>query len=370
VSEQNYNRPLYVQLMDVIKGEIATGKLAAGSRLPNTLDLAQKHGVSHITVRQAMSGLVQEGLLTRRPYHGTMVAFGSRERLLATDYDRHVVLLTNMEDVYLSSFYVKELIEGVAVAARRHDCRVDYLSYSDFASFSPTPNCLGFLSILPSRDDILKVKRLGYPTMMLDHYYDRTGVGFVRTDNAYGITLAVEHLTGLGHERILHVHRTLEAITEAESVSIVDRLKSFKRNMQRRGLEWEGYTVSIDQFEQRTSFPPHTAIILDSRPTALRALDAINERGIRYPEDVSIVSYDDLESAVHMISPMTVVKMRLVTIGEQAVEYLLDEDGSWISARELVKPDLIVRRSTRRIERDLPTLVGATSTGQSVVAVD
>ncbi len=63
--------PLYQQVYDIWKRKIETGELRPGDRIPTERELCEMHGVSQITVRQAIQMLVQEGLVIRRPRTGT-----------------------------------------------------------------------------------------------------------------------------------------------------------------------------------------------------------------------------------------------------------------------------------------------------------
>jgi len=66
--------PLYQQVYDIWKRKIETGELKPGDRIPTERELCELHGVSQITVRQAIQMLVQEGVVIRRPRTGTRVA--------------------------------------------------------------------------------------------------------------------------------------------------------------------------------------------------------------------------------------------------------------------------------------------------------
>jgi GntR family transcriptional regulator len=72
--DRGASTPLYVQLKDVVVGEIRNGRLRPGDRVGSESELEREHGVSRITVRQALKALVQEGALYRVPGKGTYVA--------------------------------------------------------------------------------------------------------------------------------------------------------------------------------------------------------------------------------------------------------------------------------------------------------
>ena len=72
--------PLYQQVMDDLKGEIARGVYAAGSRIPSEMELAKSYGVGRITVRRAIEELSRAGYLNRQQGRGTLCAFSSSAR--------------------------------------------------------------------------------------------------------------------------------------------------------------------------------------------------------------------------------------------------------------------------------------------------
>jgi GntR family transcriptional regulator len=78
--------PLYKQLRNIIKNQIELGSLKPGDRIPTDSELCDRYKVSRITVRQAISSLVQEGLLYRRPGKGTFVTFNKLRRKLPRLY--------------------------------------------------------------------------------------------------------------------------------------------------------------------------------------------------------------------------------------------------------------------------------------------
>lgn len=82
-------KPLYLQVADRIEAAIASGALAPGDRIDNEIDLAQRIGLSRLTVRRALQGLVEKGLLVRRKGAGTQVAWGSvaRQEQISSLYD-------------------------------------------------------------------------------------------------------------------------------------------------------------------------------------------------------------------------------------------------------------------------------------------
>src|SRR5512146_2681717 len=91
--------PAYVQIRETLRGEVTGGTLKRGEQLPPEHELAERFGVSRMTIRQSIEDLVNEGLLYRRHGVGTFVAFPHLQR----DHTR------------LTSFFDKAESEGVQV---------------------------------------------------------------------------------------------------------------------------------------------------------------------------------------------------------------------------------------------------------------
>ncbi len=103
--------PLYLQIEAILKSKILTGELKEGDRLPPENELSKQFGVSPLTVRQALSSLVVEGLLDRRPGIGTIVKKNMDEKIilkLSGEMDEFLSIGKETETVVLRS----EVIQG------------------------------------------------------------------------------------------------------------------------------------------------------------------------------------------------------------------------------------------------------------------
>jgi len=109
---QRKKLPLYFQIEAILKSKILTGQLKEGDRLPPENGLSRQFGVSPLTVRQALSSLVGEGLLDRKPGIGTIVKKNMDEKIilrLSGEMDELLSLGKEMETTLLRS----EVIQGL-----------------------------------------------------------------------------------------------------------------------------------------------------------------------------------------------------------------------------------------------------------------
>ncbi|NLZ28726.1 MAG: substrate-binding domain-containing protein [Firmicutes bacterium] len=337
-------RPLYVQLKDAIIRDIIEGRRPPGSRMPPTVQLAGEYGVCHKTVQAAMSALTREGLVTRRPRHGTFVAHVCVEELRELSRKPRVALLMPyLGEEFTSSLFVKDMIDGVVRTAEECGCRLDFSVYSNFDSLVIDRSLTGCLLIRPEREEARKFKNLGLPALLLDISHPRLGVGFVQTDNIDGVMQAIKYLVGLRHTKILYAHNCYAA---GHSFSASQRMRGFQKAAKRYRLPVEGYAVLVDDLIDRLETIDFTAVITDGYNATIRTLDALRRKSIRIPDDVSFVGFDDVEMAEHMPVPLTVVRQRLDVIGMMGLQNLLNSEMDLRRVAVLVKPELIVRAST------------------------
>ncbi|MDD3927703.1 MAG: GntR family transcriptional regulator [bacterium] len=340
---------LYVRIMDSIKDKILNGELEANTKLPNTLEMAEQYGVSHQTVRLAMAALAKDGLITRTRQKGTFVSDISRKTFDKLE-KRHVFLLVSYPvEEAIATYFAKDVIDGVIKRAEELNYRVDLHMYSSIDTLTIPLSLTGFLLLRPSKEQALSIKRLGLPTVMLDMHYKRIGLDSVRSDNRYGIFAAVKHLVKLGHRRILYVHSCLDKVTY-RNFSAAERYRAFIEAAGKYGLPLEGFTVPFREVGRKLTDLSCSAVITDGRTPTLAAVRSLAENNIRLLHDVSFVGYDDIGLAEHVPTPLTVVRQRLEEVGTIGLDLLLNGEGGRGAARILVRPELVIRGSTRQLE--------------------
>jgi LacI family transcriptional regulator len=213
----------------------------------------------------------------------------------------------------------------------------------------------GAVLLLPSESEVEleQLRRQGYPFVVVDPMLPLSGdVPVVAAAHWSGARALVEHLIGLGHERI-------GAITgNAGWAATKDRLGSYLSCLAAAGLPSprefirEGHFTVESGYESARDLlslaEPPTAIFAFNDNMAVGALQAARELGIRVPEDVSIVGFDDLEIASVTDPPLTTVRQPLEEMGRIAASLLMRLlQGGRLEANRLeLSTRLIVREST------------------------
>jgi LacI family transcriptional regulator len=197
------------------------------------------------------------------------------------------------------------------------------------------------------------------PDLLHDHIpfvsigrYPDDRVHYVDVDNVGGARMAVEHLIRLGHRRIATITGPL-SMTSGQ-----DRLNGYRQALEARRIpiedEWivEGdYTESSGVAAARQLLPAApTAIFAASDMMAIGALRALREAGLRAPQDVSLMGFDDIPTASAVEPALTTVRQPIERIGSVAVEVLLsvleDAPSENPTTHRIVLPtELVIRDS-------------------------
>lgn len=194
--------------------------------------------------------------------------------------------------------------------------------------------------------DRLRQQSIGLPTLVIKEEPDAE-MHTAAVDQRAGAALAVQHLIDLGHRVILHLAGPLDWY-DARA-----RSESWHATMVAAGLpvrvpvigDWS--SDSGYEFGRTHDFTGVTAVFVSNDQMALGLMHGLNERGIRVPDDLSIVGFDDLPDARHFQPPLTTVRQDFALLGELVLgELIAAIEGKPVGSRGLIEPTLIVRRST------------------------
>lgn len=176
------------------------------------------------------------------------------------------------------------------------------------------------------------------------------GVFSLPIEDHQGALLATRHLIELGHRRIAFIAGILD------HPDAVERLKGYRRALQEAGIAYDPKLVVPGDFHEeggveaterllgsRTKF---TALFCVNDQTAYGACLALYRNGLRVPNDVSVVGFDDLHSSSYRVPPLTTVRQAIRVLGERSAEAMLQMLRGERPRIELPPVELIVREST------------------------
>lgn len=190
----------------------------------------------------------------------------------------------------------------------------------------------------------------GVPVVLIDRLCD-LDVDQIGSESVESTAELVEHLAGLGHQRIAMVSG-LPRLATTE-----DRVRGFRLGLQRNGLSAPTeYVRTGDSTDEGAERALHELMALPTRPTAVVAgnnsmtigvMRAARTLGIRVPDDLALVSFDDFEWADLFHPRLTVIAQPTRTMGQQALELVLSRiaDPSVASRRVVLRPTFVHRES-------------------------
>jgi LacI family transcriptional regulator len=193
----------------------------------------------------------------------------------------------------------------------------------------------------------------GTPVVLVNRSLEDGSLPAVTVNDRQGIRLAVDHVVGLGHERIAHIAGPQNVSTGHR------RYLGFLEAMGAAGLEAPAERISFanaftepdgaSACEELLAYEPRlTAIVAANDRLALGCYDTLEAHGLRCPEDVSIVGFNDMPFVDRLRPPLSTVRVPQREIGAVAADLLLQRlsDGTQTAREILLEPTLIIRGST------------------------
>lgn len=336
--------------------------------------LATRLAVAPMTLRRDLAQLEERGLLVR--VHGGAVsrAVAAQQDAAVTNAVRpHRPIATIGMITPSASYYFPAVIRGASDAARELNCRLvlGITNYSEREEFRQaerliTGGGVDALMITPAAGLVegsplheLLVEAT-IPVVVVERAVDERGGGrlqSVRSDHSYGATLAIRHLAELGHTRV--------ALAVRKSPTTAGLIDGYERTMAKLGLSdgrltWDlpspesgddATTDVIERFLDACIANAMTAALVLGDVDAIALVDLAAQRGIRVPDDLAVVAYDD-EVAVFASVPLTTIAPPKRDLGDAALRLCVDRlrhaDAESLPVTRLAMlPTLIERESSR-----------------------
>ena len=214
----------------------------------------------------------------------------------------------------------------------------------------------GFITATARLDHELldEIAAVGVPLVLVNRRVEDGSLPSATADDRAGVRLAVEHLIELGHTRIAHLGGPQDVSTGHQ------RAEGFREAMEAAGLdaslvragraftEPEGARLCEELI---AAGEPVTAIVAGNDLMALGCYDVFAARGIRCPDDISVVGFNDMPFVDRFAPPLTTVRIPHYEIGVAAAQLLLDllagEDGA---TEVVLPPELIARGSSAHLK--------------------
>lgn len=297
-------------------------------------DIGNRVGVSAVTVSKALAGKsgVSEEMRQRIIQAAAEMGYVNPNASLAVQ-ERKLDVGILVPDHFFSgdSFYFtfyRHLVQTLTDAG--HFGLMELLSKENDAKLE-LPNLIrhGRVDALillgqPSREYIRMVAQQPLPVVFLDFFDESAAADAVVGDNTYGTCRLTNHLIKNGHRDIGFVGNC------RSTTSIMDRYLGFFRAMLSHGLTIREECIIPDRSDEGDDVPlllPEklpTAFVCNCDIVALRLIGQLRERGIRVPEDVSVVGFDDFLPGTPQSPSLTTFRVDFHTMSQLAVKLLAD----------------------------------------------
>ena len=319
-------------------------------------DVAALAGVSAATVSRALDDRPEISSETKERVRSACAQLGYVPNAAARGLSGHATHTIGLVLPDISNPYFSGMATAIEETAAAHGCRV-FLSNSlrkEDRELRAIENLVarqvdGILVNPVSPESQLRHREVlgGLPCVYLGANHDESP-SYVMADNETGAYAAARYLIRLGHRDILFLGGRTTSRTREQ------RIRGFRRALAEAGLEGRELPAPpnvtlMRQWSYETALellkgPLPDAIFAYSYMTALKVLEAAEERGVRIPEDLSMVGYDNIAfGALHRIH-LTTVSQHKYQQGQIAVERLLEKiNGSRAHTEDILEPELIIR---------------------------
>src|SRR5664279_953361 len=324
-------------------------------RRPTLADVAARAGVSTALVSTVMRDVPGASAATRQRILQAAQEIGyrpdSRARLLRSNRSRLIGVTFGVQHAFhgdlVSGLYEAADAAGYeialsAVTPRRDERRAVGSLLQD--------RCEAMILLGPeSRVRYLAELAERCPVVVVARAVNDRAVDVVRTADDEGLRQAVDHLVALGHRRIAHVDG-------GRAPGAAQRRRGYRQAMHRHGLDAEIHIVPGGLTEEDGAEAARELLALTPRPTAVAVfndrsatglLDVFRNAGVRVPQDISVVGFDDSRLARLSHVDLTTVAQDAGRMARLAVGRAIDRlDGTATGGREIVIPPRLIRRGT------------------------
>lgn len=306
------------------------------------IDVARRAGVSKSTVSNVIRGGALVADATRERVQRAIADTGYHPNAIARALKARSSKVIGIVVPDLTNLFYAELAVGVERAANA----LGFALLAAHTDCSPATEEDAARALIERRVDgvVIGGASLGssLPKTLLDRDIpvvlasfgepDDPRLGVIDHDDQTAMEKIVDHLYGLGHRRIAFVSQHLREYSgERRRLGLASALA-------RRGLA----PVALDDGA--------TAVVAHNDMHAIATMDRLERQGLRVPQDVSVVGYDDVPLASHCRIKLTTVRSDAGVMGRRAVEMVVGaaREGRHVSLREMQSNPLVIRSTTQR----------------------
>jgi LacI family transcriptional regulator len=310
---------------------------------PNLTDIAKEAGVSTAAVsfalnnKKGVSAEQREKILSialKMGYSRIITgkySINDKVRVKFLKIAKHGHIVNDQHNAFIT-----EYIEGIEIGARKRHYKVEVSFFNkipveDIVKTQRDVDVDGFvvLGTELNAHELSCFSQITKPLVFIDTYFPFAEYHCIDIDNFDGVFRAIEHFYRQGHRSIGLIKSRFETRnSRMRELGFLEAMEYFSLPVQEKYIlsvdpTISGVTEGMRKFLKKNS-PLPTAFFCINDIIAYGSMAALNERGRRIPEDVSIIGFDDLPSSILSHPPLTTIRVATRSIGERALDKLAD----------------------------------------------
>lgn len=351
----------YIEIFEFYRDKILNGEMIYGEKLPTEQQIGELFSVSRHTVRQSILELEKEGYIYRERSKGAFVKKLDKEKK-----SKMIVVITT----YLSEYIFPFLIKGIEEVLSKNGYDILLLSTNNEkqkekeqlkklleydvvgAIIEPTASALGNTNV----EYYKEISKNNIPYLMINAAYDKDKQSYVAIDDEKGGYTVCKYLIELGHKEIA-------GLFKEDDMQGIERKNGYLKALEEYNIEVDSTIVGkFKTFEEEFYVCGFTRNLLSrkDRPTAIfcyndkvamNVIKVAREMGVRIPEELSVVGYDNDETiSAALDCGITTISHPKEELGRKAAEMLISLiEGERNKVSYVFEPEIIVKNSTKRI---------------------
>ena len=324
-------------------------------------DVAREVGVSINTVSRALNGKPDVSPETRRQVLAVAERLNYTPNKLARGLRSNKTGIIGVVVADIANPFFSAVVKGMGKAAKElgysiilQDTGENYENEEEAIQITISEQVDGLL-ITPVQTEKRTIRMLqesNIPFVLVARHFDDLDTDYVVADDVQGGYLATAHLIEKGHEKIAFINGP------AYNSSAIERFQGYKKALEAHDIELNEKLMRNGALTMEDGYNCGKALLMDHDPqptalftfsdfVALGAMKAIREAGLRIPEDIAVVGYDDIAFAFCLEVPLTTIRVPKREIGEEVVSILAKKmNGDGRHSRLKMPVELVIRQSS------------------------
>jgi len=327
-------------------------------------EIAEKANVSKMTVSRVLSGKGHVAPKTAKKIRQIIDELGYQPNLIARSLASKStkiigVIIPKIEHMFLDN-YIAQILSGVTDEALKNDYRIMLIPVepgdengNKYVNIARNRLLDGMILLKTKITDpnIAPLSEIEFPFVLVNHKRYSKKINFVDTRNIQGAEEAVKYLYDRGYRKIACIAGSMDETNGK------DRLRGYLNMLSKLGLErrdeWIVYGdfkksvayVESEKFFQTKDLPD--AVFCADDYSAIALIERVKEKGLKVPDDIAIVGFDDIDIAEYVRPALTTVRQPILELGKTSAQILFDliEKKKCPPIHKLINVELIKRES-------------------------